>query len=198
MSYKDKAIKVGGGADYLKVMHRILWFREEHPDWCISTSFVELAETHTVAKAEVYDEKGRLVSTGHKYAAKGHQGAKLAYHRECAETGAVGRALGFLGYGTEAAFAEDDDDNFIADAPHESRDKADFDAAVAPDKSGSYVVGFGKFKGMALSAVGEKEIKDYCNFLAKMAKAENKPLSESAVELIDAVKSFYGPGHSET
>lgn len=29
------------GKDYLQVMWRLVWFREEHPDWCINTVMAE-------------------------------------------------------------------------------------------------------------------------------------------------------------
>ena len=35
-------IKVQGGRTYLPVSARIVWFRQEHPDWCIETQIVEI------------------------------------------------------------------------------------------------------------------------------------------------------------
>lgn len=181
--YREKMIKVQGGADYLKVAQRILWFREEKPDWAIQTHLLETAQDHTVAKAEILNPEGKIMATAHKFAAKG-QGPAKAYHRESAETGAIGRALGLLGYGTDAVFADDDDDNFIVDSPVQKVELVSHEYVI-PDQ-------FRKFAGLRLSEVDEKEIKDYCNFLMKKTKADGKPISENLQELIDRVKGFFG------
>jgi len=192
--YREKTIKVQGGADYLKVAQRILWFREEKPDWSIVPSLIQMGEDHTVAQAEIFNEQGRLMARAHKFAAKGHGPAK-AYHRESAETGAIGRALGLLGYGTDAVFADDESEDFIADSPVQKKDW-DFPVKkslveVVPHE---YVIPdqFRKFAGLSLAEVDEKEIKDYCNFLMKKTKADGKPISENLQELIDRVKGFFG------
>lgn len=192
--YREKTIKVQGGADYLKVAQRILWFREEKPDWAIQTHLIETAQDHTLAKAEILNPEGKIMATAHKFAAKGHGPAK-AYHRESAETGAIGRALGLLGYGTDAVFADDESEDFIADSPVQKKDW-DFPVKkslveVVPHE---YVIpdNFRKFAGLTLAEVDEKEIKDYCNFLMKKTKADGKEVSGALQELIDRVKGFFG------
>ena len=101
------------GKDYLLVAHRLVWFREEHPDWTITCEFVALAQTHAIAKAIISDKDGRVLATAHKREDAGH----FADFMEKAETGAIGRALAYCGYGTQ--FCADDlaEDNRIVDAP---------------------------------------------------------------------------------
>lgn len=100
------------GKDYLQVSHRIVWFREDHPDWTIETAIHTLNNEVAIVSAEINDSAGHTLARGHKMqTAKGFPGGYL----EKAESGAVGRALAFLGYGT--AFAqelEDEDSNDLS------------------------------------------------------------------------------------
>ncbi len=100
------------GKDYLEVKWRLLWFREEKPLWGIETNFVELTGDSALAFAIVKDETGRIISTGHKRETK--QGFQ-DFH-EKAETGAIGRALAHIGYGTQFA-PELDEGERIVDSP---------------------------------------------------------------------------------
>lgn len=100
------------GKKYLQVASRLLWFREEHPDWGVTTEIVEKSEKHCIAKAVVADGTGRTIATAHKREDMGHFGDFI----EKAETGAIGRALALCGYGTQ--FAEElDEGERIVDAP---------------------------------------------------------------------------------
>jgi hypothetical protein len=103
------------GKKYLPVQQRVLWFREEHPNWGIETE-LQSVQSATLAKAWIKDESGRVVAMGHKY--EDAQG--FADHREKAESGAVGRALGFLGYGTQFALELEEGDR-LADSPVERK-----------------------------------------------------------------------------
>lgn len=102
------------GKDYLQVMWRLVWFREEHPDWCINTQLItHNEETQTaVFVAEIFDTNTRKVSTGW-----GSECSKDFHdYLEKAETKAVGRALAMLGYGTQFA-PELDEGERIVDSP---------------------------------------------------------------------------------
>lgn len=107
------------GKDYLQVPWRVLWMREEHPDWCIKTS-IKINETHTgcIANAEIWDGN-KMLATAHKYEdLKGFQD-----FIEKSETGAIGRALALCGYGTQFA-PELSEDGRLAEAPVEAKNKA--------------------------------------------------------------------------
>lgn len=107
------------GKDYLQVAHRIVWFREQHPDWAIQTTIVKFEQDYALVSSEILNTDGKVLATGHKMqTAKGFPGGYL----EKAEAGAVGRALAFLGFGT--AFAQEleeddgnDDMSALADSP---------------------------------------------------------------------------------
>lgn len=94
------------GKDYLQVAHRIVWFREEHPTWQITTEIKQLDHEVAVVVAKIVNEDGAVLAMGSKLqTSKGFPGGYL----EKAESGAVGRALAFLGYGT--AFAQELEEN---------------------------------------------------------------------------------------
>lgn len=101
------------GKDYLQVMWRLVWFREEHPDWCINPSIIEFDEEHAVFKASICDENGVQKCAGHGSESKRDFGDFL----EKAETKAVGRALAMLGYGTQFTATELDEGERIVDSP---------------------------------------------------------------------------------
>jgi len=104
------------GKQYLQVMWRLVWFREEHPDWSINTTLVAWDKEQQLAvfKAEISDNAGHAVSTGY-----GSESVRdFKDYLEKAETKAVGRALAMLGFGTQ--FAPDlDEEERIVDSPVE-------------------------------------------------------------------------------
>jgi hypothetical protein len=100
------------GKDYMEVKYRLVWFREEKPNWSILTEIVLQDANSAVVKASILDDQGRVMATAHKHENK--QG--FADFREKAETGAIGRALAHCGYGTQ--FAPDlDEGERLADSP---------------------------------------------------------------------------------
>ena len=46
------------GKDYLQVMWRLCWFREEKPSWCIDTQLVSHEGDSAVFCAKILDEEG--------------------------------------------------------------------------------------------------------------------------------------------
>jgi len=104
------------GKDYLEVKYRLVWFREERPDYSIETELVTTDDNSTLAKAYIKDASGRIVAMGHKFEDK----KGFADHKEKAETGSIGRALALLGYGTQFCADELDEGSRIVDAPAEA------------------------------------------------------------------------------
>lgn len=106
------------GKDYLPVAPRIMWFRDDHPDWAIITTELYADEESGIYRieAQILNEEGRLISVG-----RGRE-TTADFRRgpyEKAETIAIGRALSALGYGTLDGLDYDDDGNTgkLADAP---------------------------------------------------------------------------------
>lgn len=126
------------GKDYLPVSWRLVWFREVCPGGSIETEMVHLdldRETEEVAmiwneqlrrkekvvkkapgfcifKATVTDGRG-----GSATAYKSEKAASFPDWLEKCETGAVGRALAMLGYGTQFTGPEFDEQHRIVDSP---------------------------------------------------------------------------------
>jgi hypothetical protein len=112
----EKAIKIQGGVLYLQVKDRLIWARKDHPNLCIRTQVVVLDEKIAAfqATASYVDEQNvQVVGMGH--GSETPQGFPPGYI-EKAETVAIGRALAALGYGTAAAF-EEQEGGKLADSP---------------------------------------------------------------------------------
>ena len=108
MNIEDHLIKMKGGKLYAPVYVRIALFRDDHPiadGWGINAEIISTDETSCLARAEIVDPQGRVVSTGHKREHKAH----FPDYEEKSLTGAVGRALLMAGYGTQYALDELDD-----------------------------------------------------------------------------------------
>ncbi len=179
------------GKDYLQVQHRLVWFREERPTWSIETDYIASDDKSSFAKATVRDEAGRIIATAHKFEEKAH----FQDHKEKSETGAIGRALALIGYGTQFA-PEIEEGERIVDAPvcRPIAQPEIKNVTVASNVTGfDYVIPFGKkFKGRKLSEVDEQEVRGYLAWLEAQANKDGKPMSQEVESLVDAVDRFYG------
>jgi hypothetical protein len=104
------------GKDYLQVMWRLVWFREEKPLWAIDTELIDhdKDKQSAIFSAKIYDENCILKSS-----ATGSECVRdFKDYIEKAETKAIGRALAMLGYGTQFA-PELDEEHRIVDSPVE-------------------------------------------------------------------------------
>jgi hypothetical protein len=121
----DHLIKVRGGADYLEVKWRLVWFRNEHPNGRVNTEVQEHDRDEGYARVRARVEFDRIVYGQVITAAGESTGTETAKdfpdYLEKAETKAIGRALAALGYGTQ--FAEEfemkalDGSQHVVDAP---------------------------------------------------------------------------------
>src|SRR6266496_6480285 len=201
-----------GSADYLPVQWRLVWFREHCPQGSIETEMLHLdldreteeegyawnnetrrsekvvkrANGLAVFRAIVKDGKGGI-ATG----TKSEKAASFPDYIEKAETGAIGRALAALGYGTQFA-PELDEEHRIVDAPvnrgaaASSGNGGADNSTVTPitrtnaARSGNKTSGNGQHAVVAESAPGvaatEKQltsIRKLCEYLGK-PEPENK------------------------
>jgi hypothetical protein len=127
-----------GMADYLPVQWRLVWFREMCPQGTIDTEELEVdldremeeevdvwnEETRrnekVVKRAKGYARYKAVVTDGKGGRATGTKTEKAVSFPdfvEKAETGAIGRALAALGYGTQFTGDEFDERHRIVDAP---------------------------------------------------------------------------------
>jgi len=104
----DKAPKVNiKGKKYATVATRVTIFRRHFRNHAL-TGIITLQNGHVRCKAEIADEKGRVVATGHAEEVRGSTNINKTSAVENCETSAVGRALAFLGLaGSEIASANE-------------------------------------------------------------------------------------------
>jgi hypothetical protein len=169
------------GKPYLQVAHRLVWFREDHPDWTIETEITP-KDKACLAKATIMDQTGRVIATAHKV----EDIAGFNDYIEKAETGSIGRALALCGYGTQ--FAPDlDEGSRIVDSPVS---RATTSTPQRPTQGGPYTVGFGKHKGKSLDEMGERDVRSYLMYLlGEMTKSGKDPLP-SVKAYIDEAKKY--------
>ena len=107
MTSQLKTIKVQGGKEYAEVHTRVNYFRssEKYKDWGEDCEVISQSDSSILMKATIYNPEGRVVSSGHAYEEKDGSRINQRNHVENCETSAVGRALGFLGIGSDGSIA---------------------------------------------------------------------------------------------
>lgn len=93
------------GKDYIPVNERIKAFRFIYPRGQILTEIIGLENGVCTMKAEVYDDNGKLLATGHGQEKEGSTFINKTSFIENCETSCIGRALGSLGIGLDNGFA---------------------------------------------------------------------------------------------
>ena len=95
------------GKQYHTVARRLSDFREEHPDWSITTELLEAGDTVRF-RAVIRDHEGNIKATGHAEEIRGATTLLKTSAMEVCETSAVGRALGMMAKGgVQIASAEE-------------------------------------------------------------------------------------------
>jgi len=103
------------GKKYMTVAGRVELAQEKEDKLTIRTKIEHDDEKKTIVKALVITSKGEF--TGHATSNKASQGIEGKSPLEVAETSAVGRALGFAGYGLISGVASADEvSNAVDDA----------------------------------------------------------------------------------
>jgi hypothetical protein len=116
---KGNVLPIGSikGKDYLPVAYRLQWLSDDAERYNIQTEYKVLTADETLTKATItiFDEKMMPIRIAQ--ASKRETKENFHDHTEKSETGAIGRALAMLGYGTQQATAELDEEDRIVDAP---------------------------------------------------------------------------------
>lgn len=119
------------GKAYMLVAHRILWLNEDVERFTITTEYPVLNTTEAVVRATVciYNKDGALLKSS--TATKREEKKDFNDFTEKAETGAIGRAVTLLGYGTAFALADLAEGERIIDAPLAAPAKKEFPGSGA-------------------------------------------------------------------
>lgn len=109
------------GKEYQTVALRVQKFREEHPEWELSTEIIEANDKFVIMQARIYNYDGKCIATGHAEEFRAASQINSTSALENAETSAIGRALAAAGWGgTEFASA-----NEVQNAIHQQNKKVD-------------------------------------------------------------------------
>ena len=111
---------------YPIVAERVKAFRKIWPTGRIITKIISDTGERADIVAEVYDDSGNLLATGHAYEERKTGLINQTSYLENCETSAVGRALAFLGIGIDAGIASADEAN-NAEAKQDAIKKADLE-----------------------------------------------------------------------
>jgi hypothetical protein len=105
------------GKPYLQVAHRLIWFNEDVRRFNIHTEFLKLEKDEAIVRAtvQIFDDAGNLIKTA--TATKREDAKGFPDFHEKAETGAIGRCLALLSYGTQFATQDLDEGERLADSP---------------------------------------------------------------------------------
>jgi len=164
------------GKKYLVVAARLVWFREERPEWSITTEIIQTTDTHSIVKASILDTKNcYMIATAHKREDLKH----FVDHLEKAETGAIGRALALCGYGTQFAPELDEGDR-IVDSPV-SFVKSPVKPAIKVNDS---TFPSGIYKGKDIAGINPKTLVEYFFKINKLSSDGVK------IDELDATISF--------
>lgn len=183
------------GKPYLQVAHRVVWCREEHPDWVFEVSFIEINDKFAFAKATISDAEGKVRAIAHKVEHFSH----FADAIEKAETGAIGRALAMIGYGTQFAPDIDEEDRIVDTPISPAKPKVESPLKKLGDEReelardpGKYVFTFGKFskEGRPIKELDVYALNNYLKYINDEAEKKGRPLSGKALEAVEICEAF--------
>lgn len=91
------------GKDYCEVKERVIAFRKVYPNGTINT-LISHTENYIECEAQIIDGEGKTIARGHA-----REIANKSFALENCETSAIGRALGFCGFGIKTSIATKED-----------------------------------------------------------------------------------------
>lgn len=131
------------GKEYMQIMYRWIWFEEENPRYDVSTDFVKLDDEQAIARCTISvledtPQGVRVVRKVTEYKKETSDGFPDFVEKAC--SGAAGRALIALGYGTQFAAADLDEGSRIVDSPVAPKASASSSMSVSTAETKSAVV----------------------------------------------------------
>lgn len=93
------------GKDYVMVNQRVKAFRMVYPNGRIETEIISLNNGTVTFKATVYDGTGYILANGYAQEKESSSFINKTSFIENCETSAIGRALGFCGFGIDSSIA---------------------------------------------------------------------------------------------
>lgn len=102
------------GKQYAGVSERVVAFRKVYPNGRILTDIISIDDTKVTMTAKIYNEDSDLIATGHASEEKKGLVNSVSMLENC-ETSAIGRALGFCGFGIDDGIASEQEMEKVED-----------------------------------------------------------------------------------
>lgn len=118
------------GKQYAEVNQRVKAFRMVYPDGRIDTEIITITEDEVVICAKVYDGEGRMLGSGTAQENRTSSNINRTSYVENCETSAVGRALGFAGFGIDLSIASAEEVQHAIEQQEGMEKVSDKDVAV--------------------------------------------------------------------
>lgn len=145
------------GKQYVTVDSRVEAFRQLYPNGSIMTRIVNDNGDRCVFQATIMDEAGKTLATGHAFEVQSASYINKTSYLENCETSAVGRALGFLGIGSNGSIASADE---VSAAIQQQEAQKPKQAKKAPQKASDAVMQSKQRLWTAIQAYAAQEGKD--------------------------------------
>ena len=178
--------QLDNGKMYAEVPQRVQAFRKLFPNGGIVTELISDVNGVATIKATITDSNGMVLACGHAFEERKSNMINNTSYLENAETSAVGRALGFLGIGSEASIASAEE---VRNARAQQNEQSKEPAQSAPTPSSA----------PSAKKASEKQISYLTNLLEKKGVSLKKvaamnnlaDLKEMSVELADKLIKQY-------
>lgn len=127
------------GKEYAGVSERTIAFRKVYPNGRIETSIIDTDGEMVTMVAKVYNEEDKLIATGHASEVKKGLVNSVSMLENC-ETSAIGRALGFCGFGIDSGIASEQEIEKVEDYKLSNKKVEIFDKMFISEKDAIVIV----------------------------------------------------------